>query len=156
MLWNRRKARNDAPEATLLAAVEALRAGEEGDEALESATKARILAEALESAHDPGMPASLFLPTRRLAWAGAIPVLLGVAFTLLLKHVGASPDPGTIFVAKQDGKVVFTVANGGKEHYVRRAETPWDLDRAEQHRIQGGTFEESATSGPDIVFYRFE
>ncbi len=156
MLWNRRNARKAESEATLRAAVEALKAGEEGYEALEDSSRARILAEAFESAHDPGMPASLFLPTRRLAWAGVIPVLLGVAFTLLLKHVGASPEPVRISVAKVEGNVVFTVSDGGQEHYVRRAETPWGVDGAEERRMPGGTYMESATSGPDIVFYRFD
>lgn len=155
MLWKRRNARAAASEETLLRAVVALKA-EEGEEVLGEASRARILAQTFESAHDPGIPASLFLPTRRLVWAGLLPVLMGVAFTLLLKHVGASPVPGRLVVEKEDGKVVFTVQNGGRPHYVRRAASPAELDRAEQHRIPGGTFVDSATSGPDIVYYRFD
>ena len=130
MLWTRKNQDRECGQAVLEKAIAEWQGSRGGDESLSGHARARIVDESLDPSHDPAAPASLFLPARRLAWAGAIPVLLGLAFTLVLKHAGTSTFEERIMAAKKDGQVVFTVADGGKMHYVRRASTPQEIDRA--------------------------
>jgi hypothetical protein len=116
-----------------------------------------VIDAALNPAHDPAAPASLFLPARRLALAGVLPAVLGAALLLLLGHAGISPRrPGSVVVEKKGDVVVFNVKNGGRQHTICKSSNPNRFDCDGALRVEGGRFVEPVSDSSSIVFYRID
>lgn len=144
-------------EQELRAAVGAFRTGAAGRDSLSGAARTRILEAAMAPAGNPVSPASLFVPARRLVMAGTLPVVLGAALALLLGRAGSYPGPTgpQVVVAKRDGHVVFTLANGGRHHTICRSTVPdrFDCDRGVPVK---GAYAEPVDSGSTITYYRID
>jgi hypothetical protein len=158
MLWTRKNQDRECGQAVLEKAIAEWQGSRGGDESLSGHARARIVDESLDPSHDPAAPASLFLPARRLAWAGALPALLGVALMLLLGHAGnyvasRSPLPQ---VEKRDGQVVFNLANGQKSHYVCKSNVPDRFDCGGGVKVRNGAYSDPVLDVSDIVFYRID
>lgn len=101
---------------------------------------------------------SLFPPVRRWALAAGIPLVLTVGLAWIGQRVG-EPAPSTVRIeaAKQGEEVVFTIADGGRVHQVRKSDSPSRFDSASAMRVRnGGSFRDGADSGADLVFYRID
>ncbi len=158
MLWTRKDLDRDRGTAVLDRAIAEWQGGRGKDETLSGHARARIVEQALDPAHDPAAPASLFVPARRLALAGVLPVMLGAALVLLLGHAGTyvTSNALRLQVEKRDGQVVFEIGNGKKSHYICKSNVPNKFDCADALRVEGGRFEEPAHDGSGIVFYRID
>jgi hypothetical protein len=93
----------------------------------------------------------------RFVVVGAIP-LVALATLLVL---GARNDlsvtkSGKLTASKVDGHVVFTLANGKKQHLVFRSTDPRSFNPAAGVRMTANRFEVDATGGPNLVFYRID
>jgi len=158
MLWTRRDHDPDRGEAVVSRAIAEWQGSRGSDEALSGHTRTRIVDGALDPAHDPAAPASLFVPARRLALAGVLPVMLGAVLVLLLGHAGTyvtSRSP-RLTVEKRDGQVVFNIANGQKSHYVCKSSLPNSFDCGQGVKVQNGAYSDSVHDGSGIVFYRID
>ncbi len=159
MLWTRKDHDRGRDDAVLDRAVAEWRRSGGTDEILSAHARARIVDETLDPAHDPAAPASLFLPARRLALAGLLPVMLGVALVLLLGHagtyVGTSQSPH-LTIEKRNGQVVFNIANGQKSHYVCKSKVPDRFDCERGVKVRNGAYADPVRDGSDIVFYRID
>jgi hypothetical protein len=102
----------------------------------------------------------LFVPTRRLAAAWALPLALaGVLFLALPEALGpreAGAAPTTVHVSKDGDRVLFTIANGGRSHQVFRSTSPDRFDRDDAVRVTGGAFVDRLDDAHAVVFYRIE
>ena len=162
ILVNRSGGDRPAPKASqeqLDRAIAELRtSSESAQERLSEGFRGRIL----EASQRPGyeirpMP-SLFLPTKRLALAGGLPLALSAALLVVFAYLRTptiSPVVG-VQAAKQGDQVIFTIANGGKSHTVYKSNIPVHFERGSRIRIENGSFSDLATGGPDIVFYQIE
>lgn len=104
---------------------------------------------------------SLFLPTRRWMLAGLLPVmavaaLLAVVPALRHDRTVATAAPGRLTVSKVDGEVVFTLANGTRQHTVCKSTVPNHFDPASAVRMKGGSFTDRTEDGEGLVFYRID
>ncbi len=158
MLWTRKDRDRGREEAVLDRAIAEWQGGRGGDETLSGHARARIVDRALDPAHDPAAPASLFVPARRLALAGVLPVMLGVALVLLLGHAGTyvTSNALRLQVEKRDGQVVFEIGNGKKSHYICKSNVPNKFDCDRGVKVQNGAYADSVRDGSNIVFYRIE
>lgn len=158
MLWTRKNHDRDRGGAVLDRAIAEWQGSRGGDESLSGHSRTRIVDETLDPAHDPAAPASLFVPARRLALAGALPVMLGAALVLLLGHAGTyvSSKSPRLFVEKRDGQVVFNIANGQKSHYICKSNVPNKFDCGRGVKVQNGAYADAVRDGSDIVFYRID
>lgn len=133
-------------------------------EGLSTTARAEIFRVVLEGA-TPGRVRrhlrSLFLPGARIALASAVPVALVVG---ILGFEGADPmpvgdiaqqAPPKISVLKENGEVVFIIANGTTGHRVTRTSAD-DPTSASAVTTTDGTYRDGLTGGPDLVFYRIE
>jgi hypothetical protein len=64
--------------------------------------------------------------------------------------------PAVVQVAKVGDRVEFTIANGGRSHYVYRSSAPDRFDHKKGVRVTGGAYAERLDDGPSIVFYRID
>lgn len=101
---------------------------------------------------------TLFPPIRRWALAAGIPLVLTVGLAWIGARVGEPTTSGVrIQAAKQGEDVVFTIADGGRVHQVRKSESPSRFDSASSLRVRnGGSFRDGAETGADLVFYRID
>ena len=105
-------------------------------------------------------PSPLFrvIPWKALAWT--TPVLLAAVLVIPIalgpgvEPVGSAPVD--LRVAKVNGKVVFTIQNGGTPHKVSKSSDPGRFDSASSVPVTDGAFEDDAQDGPALVFYRIE
>lgn len=131
------------------------------DEAAESfshAAREGVLHAGAGRAPAPAPLAGLFLPVRRLALAGVLPVLLLSAMLgyLTLPGTGEPAEvPGTLTAQKQGNQVIFVIANGDRSHQVLRSEEP-DFKGATAFTTSNGRFVDRLEGGPDLVFYRID
>jgi hypothetical protein len=159
MFWTPRKHDGNSDDAVLDRAVADWRRNGGIEEILSAHARARIVDEALDPAHDPAAPASLFLPARRLALAGVLPVMLGVALVLLLGHAGnfvVTSQSARLTIEKRDGQVVFNIANGQTSHYVCKSKVPDRFDCEHGVKVRNGAYADSVRDGAGIVYYRID
>ena len=158
MLWTRRDHDRDRGGAVLNRAIAEWQGSRGGDDALSGHARSRIVDEALDPARDPAAPASLFVPARRLALAGVLPVMLGAALVLLLGHAGTYVTSKSLRleVEKRDGLVVFSIANGQRSHYICKSNVPNKFDCGRGVEVRNGAYADTARDGSDIVFYRID
>jgi hypothetical protein len=106
---------------------------------------------------------SLFLPGARIAVASAVPVALIVGilgfgdFSRVEQPMGdiAQQTSPRISVSKENGEVVFIIANGTTGHRVTRTAAD-DPTSASAVTTTDGTYRDGLTGGPDLVFYRID
>jgi hypothetical protein len=103
---------------------------------------------------------SLFVPTRRLALAGIVPLLvLSLAMGYLLMDPVPSlqgRDPSVrLEVSKQGGDVVFLIANGERPHRVYRSTRP-NVGAEEPYVTAQRVFRDRLDSRGDVVYYRID
>ena len=100
-----------------------------------------------------------FIPalTRAWRWAflGSVPVL-AIASVLIVATDRHPSSVARLSAAKVDGQVVFTLANGRKDHVVHRSSDPQGLDNASALKMAGNRFTDEAAGGPNLVFYRID
>ena len=144
------------PEDRLSTALREWRDSERSAEQLSTDCRTRIL-----EASRPGQKlrplASLFLPLRGWALAGALPVAL---LTLALGY-GFLPGPETesdtaptLRASRVGDEVVFQIANGGKPHRVYRSTSAGEAGEA--MAVTDGRFRDRLDRGGDLVFYRID
>jgi len=126
---------------------------------LGDSARGRIIDESLDPTHDPAAPASLFLPARRLALAGVLPAMLGVALMLLLGHAGTYTPPSDsvrLHVEKSAGQLVFRIEDGIGSHLVCKSNVPSRFDCGRGVVVENGRYADSVHDGSDIAFYRID
>jgi hypothetical protein len=100
--------------------------------------------------------AFLFPRSQAILIAVSVPLALTLALLFSLPH---SLAPGRQFerivAAKDDGNVVFTVANGNGQHRVFASTDPARFGAKEIPAV-GGRFSDRAESGVELVFYRVD
>jgi len=158
MLWTRKDHDRDRGGAVLNRAIAEWQGSGSSDEALSGHARSRIVDETLDPARDPAAPASLFVPARRLALAGVLPVMLGAALVLLLGHAGTyvTSKAPRLQVEKRGGQVVFNIANGQKSHYICKSNVPNKFDCGRGVQVRNGAYADTVNDGSDIVFYRID
>ncbi len=159
MIWNRRE--NAARGAQALErALGAWRSALEKPGRLSDEARSRILDGALNPpARETAAGLPLFVPARRLALAAIVPAALGLLLALLVTgHSGnlAGRIGPKIVASKQNGQVVFSIANGKRAHYVYRSSAPNRIGTGSPEKVVGGVFTDTMAGGPDIVFYRVD
>jgi len=128
--------------------------------ALSEATRTRILDEARRPVHADGLRA-LFTPTRHLLVAGTLPVVLAAALLIGLDP-GVQPPlaiddaPSSVAVSKMNGRIMFSIQNGGKPHTVYRSTDPQGFDRHNGVEVTSGAYEDRLQDQADLVFYRID
>jgi hypothetical protein len=127
-------------------------------ETLSQNARGKILDAVFEGREPAEVPAAIFVPARRLAWATIVPAVLGVVFAVLIHMGGDSTVTGTarLLVDKQDGKVVFSVANGDREHYVYKSYVPGRFGSQPAARMRDGVYVDSEGNGSEITYYRID
>jgi hypothetical protein len=100
--------------------------------------------------------AFLFPRSQAILIAVSVPLVLTLALLFSLPHSFA---PGQQFekivAAKDDGNVVFTVANGTGQHRVFASTDPARFGAKEIPAL-GGRFSDRKESGVELVFYRVD
>ena len=147
-------------DATLNAAIAALRSqAQSTDPVLTDSCRATILDNALNPQISLKPETALFLPMRRWVLAGVLPVMAVVAVVAVAPfvHLGQTASvPGSLTVSKHDGDVVFTLANGKRQHTITRSTVPNRFDPASAVRMKDGSFVDNAGDGAGLVFYRID
>ena len=127
---------------------------------LSDTAKMRILDEARRPQHADGLRA-LFTPTRHLLVAGTLPVVLAVALLIGLDP-GVQPPPvgiddaPSVAVFKDNGRITFSIQNGGRPHTVYRSTDPQGFDRQDGVKVTSGAYEDRLQDQADLVFYRID
>jgi hypothetical protein len=104
----------------------------------------------------------LFFPARRLALATVLPLLVISMMSAYLLLPGGPSDRGAsgeapiLQAVRQGDEVVFTIANGGGKHLVRKSNSAKELSDGEAFVVSDGAFRERLDSGDDLVFYRID
>jgi len=158
--WNRQNPGNDAL-ARALGAWRADAADRAGRSRLSEDARRAILRGSIErDAATDASPTHLFrvIPWKALAWTAPV-LLVAVLVIPIALGPGAEPtadDPVDLRVAKVDGKVVFTIQNGGTPHKVSKSSDPGRFDSASAVPVTDGLFEDDVQDGPALVFYRID
>jgi hypothetical protein len=127
---------------------------------LSDTARTRILDEARRPVHADGLRA-LFTPTRHLLVAGTLPVVLAVALLIGLDSGVQTPPAGIndalrVAVSKEDGRITFSIQNGGRPHTVYRSTDPQGFDRESGVKVTSGAYEDRLQDQADLVFYRID
>lgn len=112
----------------------------------------------------PGTLRPLFASPRRLAIAGALPLLLAAGMLALLGRSGPPPvssvsgASGTMHleVSKEGDQVCFRIANGKRSHSVSRSTEPDRFDATSAVHIAEGAYSDRLDGPTDLVFYRID
>jgi hypothetical protein len=125
-------------------------------EALSESSRAVIFEQARRPFRVFESLAFFFPRTQSILIAVSVPLVLTLALLFSLPH---SIAPGQQFekivAAKDDGNVVFTVANGSNDHRVFMSTDPARFGAKEIPAV-GGRFSDRAESGVELVFYRVD
>lgn len=156
MVRQRRQKRGESGDL-LDRALRAWKRGSESDQALGARARARIVDRALASTATGPRLASLFPARRSLLLATVVPALLGIALVAGLQFLPLErADAATQVQAYKAGdQVVFTIANGKREHFVYRSDRADRFDARSRVRVTDGIYRDSLASG-DLVFYRID
>ena len=147
------------PGGNLARAIEACRASNGAESGLSAAARGKILQVALDDTTRPGAFAPLFFPVRLVVAAGLVPaVLVTVGVLLSVPKIGDTRLPAgqDVQVAKLGEQVVFTFAGGKRAHVVTKSAAPDRFDRSKAIQVKDNRFVDSATAGPNLVFYRID
>ena len=130
-------------------------------ETLSAGSRDTILNGIDRSCHAEEALPRLFTPTRRIVFAGALPVVLAAALLVGFDQgvqPPVAPAAGATRVAavKQAGQVLFTIDNGGRSHVVSRSTSPERSADAQRVTVRGGAFEDGLDDQADLVFYRID
>jgi hypothetical protein len=114
----------------------------------------------IETAHSQLTPKQglvpLFVPFRRLALAGVLPLLVVCAMAVsMLGPINQAPV-SDLLVSKSNGDVVFRIVNGDRAHAVYRSDTPHALYEQGAQQITHGTYRDSLKSDTNITFYKID
>ena len=143
----------------LNAAIAAWKTSARRSETLSDVVRSRIVARAGDRKPRPAIR-TLFLPFRRLALAGALPVVLLTALVGYATHQSLAPAPGLvpppILASKAAGEVIFTIANGNRVHNVYLSTSPDRFENSPAFTTRDGAFRDRLDGGPDLVFYRID
>jgi hypothetical protein len=151
-----KKARN-AGDAALTEAVRAWKARPRAEDRLSPDSRERILAAATGPEASLAPMHTLFTPARRVWLVGALPLLLAAAFLLLptpAPHEGGAVAAVEAF--KDGDAIVFTIANGSREHRVYKSTVPYGFDASAATLVTDGAYVDVAHQDADLVFYRID
>jgi len=100
---------------------------------------------------------ALLLPRPRpILIAISVPLVLTLALVLSQpRPIAPEQSPAKILASKEDGKVVFTVGNGRRDHHVYKSTDPARFGVKEVPE-SGGRFSDQMENGIELVFYRVE
>ena len=69
----------------------------------------------------------------------------------------AAPDgAAAVRVAKVEGRLQFTIANGNRDHVVYRSTAPDRFERSKGVQITDGSYDEALDDSASLVFYRID
>jgi hypothetical protein len=140
-------------------AIAACRASNDPAMGLSAAARGTILRAAHDDSARSGAFAPLFFPVRLVIAAGLVPAILvtaGVLLSVPKMNDAARPGGQGVQVAKLGDEVVFTFANGKRSHVVTKSTAPDRFDRSKAIQVRDNRFVDSATAGPNLVFYRID
>lgn len=140
-------------ERMLEEAIKGLRA-EQASEVLSEPARARIF-DGMRRPLGKFEALAFLFPQARVAAAVAFPLVLTLALLLSLPGSIAPGRQPKIVAYKDSGNVVFTVANGHKDHRVFKSTDPTRFGVKEVPGV-GGRFSDRADNGIDLVFYRVD
>jgi hypothetical protein len=124
---------------------------------LSSDARDRVLRRAIDETAAVRTFPALFVATRRLIFAGILPLLVLGVFAVLVSMPGDSPEAGPNVIASRMGdRVVFTIANGGGGHTVYRSTEAHRFEPGGAVRVTDGEFEVPADEDARVVFYRID
>ena len=162
-MFQTRSKRDSADSSELSAALADWEQGDQATEVLSEVSRSRIVARAVDGTRPTALMRTVFFPLRRLALAGAMPLLLLTVMVGYLSHQGMGQAPGLegvvappIFASKTDGEVIFTIANGERAHKVYLSTDPDGFGTVPTMVTRDGAFHDSLSEGPDLVFYRID
>ena len=116
-----------------------------------------VLRRALDKKAFVGTFPELFMTTRRLVLAGALPlVLLGILVVLAMLPGTPIDSEPTVMASRVGDRVVFTIGNGNKGHVVYRSTVPHSFDPETGVRVDNGEFAVPVDDGAPVVFYRID
>ena len=125
-------------------------------ERLSDETRRSILRETLENLD--GQPVATGL--RSAAWrilAGALPVAAIGLLAVMLVDRGVEPThPLRVRATKAGGEVIFSIANGNRDHSVYKSSVPNRFGASAQLQVRGGSFRDTVDDDSGLVFYRIE
>jgi len=144
---------------TLDDAILAYRSFAHPDDRLPDEARAEIVRAATRPDRESPRLPQLFVPWGR--WATVAAALLPAAILAgVLGWPTMEPpqpvEPGTLKVSKKGDQVVFTIANGDREHRVQVSDRPDRFDRSGEVRLAGGEYVDQLEQGSSIVFYRID
>ena len=141
-------------------AIRLYNSGTAPEETLSEEAKRSVLGDLRKPGPAPAPLAALFTPIYRMALAGGLPVALIVGFlawtTIDRDSTADRHDPASVQVAKVGDRVVFTIANGGRDHVIVRSQRADRFDPSGAASVTTGSFVDRLDSGPDVVFYRID
>jgi len=120
-------------------------------------SRERILSSAFHSVERPVRQRGLFFPLGRVL-AATLPMFLAVALLGVLTHDSGpvrETGPVSVHASKAGGQVVFTLANGGRTHVVRKSDSPDGFDQNRGTKVRG-EFSDSIEGSSGIVYYRID
>jgi hypothetical protein len=157
--------RNKRQMPDLERALEEWRLQRQAEQKLSQPARARIFREGMR----PGVnkkrieaAVPLFFPASRLALATVLPLLVISIMTAYLLMPGlpidsaANGDAPILQAVRQGDEVVFTIANGGGQHLIRKSNSAKELSDGETFVVSDGAFRERLDTGDDLVFYRID
>lgn len=98
----------------------------------------------------------LFPRAQKLVTAVSFPLVVTVALLFSLpSSLGPERHTAKLLASKDDGNVVFTVANGRSHHRVFKSTDPTRFGAKEVQAVEG-RFLDHADNGIELVFYRVE
>lgn len=98
---------------------------------------------------------AFLFPHVRVASALAVPLALTLALLLSLPGSIAPGRQPKVVAYKDNGNVVFTVANGHKDHRIFKSTDPTRFGAKEVQEV-GGRFSDRTNNGIELVFYRVD
>jgi len=155
MFKNFRNEQSRMSENELNLAIDALRSELRG-EALSESSRSVIFEQARRPLRVFESLAFLFPRSQAILIAVSVPLVLTLAMLFSLpRSIAPGPQFEKLVAAKDDGNVVFTVANGRSEHRVFKSTDPSRFGAKEIPAV-GGRFSDVADSGVELVFYRVD
>lgn len=125
-------------------------------EALSESSRATIFDAARRSFGVFESLAFFFPRSRTIVLAVSFPLVLTLTLLFSLPHsVTPGRHPVKITASKDDGNVVFTVANGRSEHRVFKSTDPARFG-AKEVPVVRGRFSDRSDNGLELVFYRVD
>jgi len=98
----------------------------------------------------------LFVPSRWLRWAAAVPAALVTLATLVVLADRPGHQAEFVGAEKNGDEVVFQIADGRGPHTVVKSTDPALFNPRASATVQDGQYSDRVNSGPVLVFYKLD